>query len=67
MQEIPPLDLTEILANLVRQSEPFLDQLGVRRGTDKNHKACTCILFSSIYQVLTLLYVHTVAQINVTG
>lgn len=31
MQEIPPLDLPEILANLVRQSEPFLDQLGVRR------------------------------------
>ncbi|KAG2658912.1 digalactosyldiacylglycerol synthase 1, chloroplastic-like isoform X1 [Panicum virgatum] len=30
-KEIPPLDLTEILANLVRQSEPFLDQLGVRR------------------------------------
>jgi len=45
MQEIPPLYLTEILANLVRQSEPFLDQLGVRRGTDKNHKTCTCILF----------------------
>ncbi|CAD6250768.1 unnamed protein product [Miscanthus lutarioriparius] len=30
-KEIPPLDLPEILANLVRQSEPFLDQLGVRR------------------------------------
>ncbi|TVU29815.1 hypothetical protein EJB05_21402 [Eragrostis curvula] len=30
-KEVPPLDLTEILANLVRQSEPFLDQLGVRR------------------------------------
>ncbi|XP_062219256.1 digalactosyldiacylglycerol synthase 1, chloroplastic-like [Phragmites australis] len=30
-KEVPPLDLTEVLANLVRQSEPFLDQLGVRR------------------------------------
>ncbi|AQK71561.1 Digalactosyldiacylglycerol synthase 1 chloroplastic [Zea mays] len=30
-KEIQPLDLPEILANLVRQSEPFLDQLGVRR------------------------------------
>ena len=31
-QEVPPLDLTEILAYLVRQSGPFLDQLGIRRG-----------------------------------
>ncbi|GJN21250.1 hypothetical protein PR202_gb08711 [Eleusine coracana subsp. coracana] len=30
-KEVPPLDLTEIIANLVRQSEPFLDQLGVRK------------------------------------
>uniref|UniRef100_A0A0D9YTB5 Digalactosyldiacylglycerol synthase 1, chloroplastic n=1 Tax=Oryza glumipatula TaxID=40148 RepID=A0A0D9YTB5_9ORYZ len=30
-KEVPPLDLTEIMANLVRQSGPFLDQLGVRR------------------------------------
>nr|XP_051217271.1 digalactosyldiacylglycerol synthase 1, chloroplastic-like isoform X1 [Lolium perenne] len=30
-QEVPPLDLMEILAYLVRQSGPFLDQLGVRR------------------------------------
>lgn len=30
-KEIQPLDLPEILANLVRQSEPFLDHLGVRR------------------------------------
>jgi digalactosyldiacylglycerol synthase len=32
MQDVPPLYVTEILANLVRQSGPFLDQLGVRRG-----------------------------------
>jgi len=32
MQEVPPLHLTEILAYLVRQSGPFLDQLGIRRG-----------------------------------
>uniref|UniRef100_A0A0D9VGT2 Digalactosyldiacylglycerol synthase 1, chloroplastic n=1 Tax=Leersia perrieri TaxID=77586 RepID=A0A0D9VGT2_9ORYZ len=30
-KEVAPLDLTEIMANLVRQSGPFLDQLGVRR------------------------------------
>lgn len=35
MQEVPPLDLTEIMANLVRQSGPFLDQLGLRRGMHK--------------------------------
>lgn len=36
MQEVPPLHLTEIVAYLVRQSGPFLDQLGIRRGM-KNH------------------------------
>ncbi|GJN02993.1 hypothetical protein PR202_ga20389 [Eleusine coracana subsp. coracana] len=30
-KEVPPLDLPEILAYLVRQSGPFLDQLGIRR------------------------------------
>lgn len=30
-KEVPPLDLTQILAHLVRQSGPLLDQLGVRR------------------------------------
>ncbi|KAJ8754593.1 hypothetical protein K2173_010199 [Erythroxylum novogranatense] len=30
-QEVLPLDVPELLACLVRQSEPFLDQLGVRR------------------------------------
>lgn len=33
MQEVPPLDVQELLAHLVRQSSPFLDQLGIRRGT----------------------------------
>lgn len=32
IQEVPPLDVPELLAYLVRQSEPFLDQLGVRKG-----------------------------------
>ncbi|XP_021892437.1 digalactosyldiacylglycerol synthase 1, chloroplastic [Carica papaya] len=31
-KEVPPLDVPELLACLVRQSEPFLDQLGVRKG-----------------------------------
>ncbi|CAL5415366.1 unnamed protein product [Camellia sinensis] len=31
-KEVPPLDVPELLAYLVRQSEPFLDQIGVRRG-----------------------------------
>ncbi|CAN1277668.1 Digalactosyldiacylglycerol synthase 1, chloroplastic [Linum perenne] len=30
-QEVPPLDVPELLASLVKQSGPFLDQLGVRR------------------------------------
>ncbi|KAL5215713.1 hypothetical protein ABZP36_007114 [Zizania latifolia] len=30
-KEVLPLDLTEIMAYLVRQSGPFLDQLGIRR------------------------------------
>ncbi|KAL8129438.1 hypothetical protein V2J09_018593 [Rumex salicifolius] len=30
-KEVPPLDVPELLAYCVRQSEPFLDQLGVRR------------------------------------
>ncbi|XWS66555.1 hypothetical protein CRYUN_Cryun05aG0209800 [Craigia yunnanensis] len=31
LKEVPPLDVPELLAYLVRQSGPFLDQLGVRR------------------------------------
>ncbi|CAL5418115.1 unnamed protein product [Camellia sinensis] len=31
-KEVPPLDVPELLAYLVRQSGPFLDQIGVRRG-----------------------------------
>ncbi|XP_020535652.1 digalactosyldiacylglycerol synthase 1, chloroplastic isoform X2 [Jatropha curcas] len=31
-KEVPPLDVPELLAYFVRQSGPFLDQLGVRRG-----------------------------------
>ncbi|CAL5409186.1 unnamed protein product [Camellia sinensis] len=30
-KEVPPLDVPELLAFLVRQSGPFLDQIGVRR------------------------------------
>ncbi|PKI35318.1 hypothetical protein CRG98_044332, partial [Punica granatum] len=30
-KEVPPLDVPELLACLVRQSEPFLDQLGVKK------------------------------------
>ncbi|XP_030448917.1 digalactosyldiacylglycerol synthase 1, chloroplastic isoform X2 [Syzygium oleosum] len=30
-KKIPPLDVPELLACLIRQSEPFLDQLGVRK------------------------------------
>ncbi|KAG4163734.1 hypothetical protein ERO13_D01G191200v2 [Gossypium hirsutum] len=30
-KDVPPLDVPELLAYLVRQSGPFLDQLGVRR------------------------------------
>ncbi|XP_074281512.1 digalactosyldiacylglycerol synthase 1, chloroplastic isoform X1 [Silene latifolia] len=30
-EDVPPLDVTELLAYFVRQSGPFLDQLGIRR------------------------------------
>lgn len=30
-KEVPPLDVPELLAYFIRQSEPFLDQLGVKR------------------------------------
>ncbi|CAH2054020.1 unnamed protein product [Thlaspi arvense] len=30
-KDVPPLDVPELLACLVRQSEPFLDQIGVRK------------------------------------
>jgi len=33
LQEVRPLDVSELLAHFVRQSGPFLDQLGVKRGT----------------------------------
>lgn len=36
MQDVPPLHLTEIVTYLVRQSGPFLDQLGIQRGL-KHH------------------------------
>lgn len=29
---VAPLDVPELLENLVRQSEPLLDQLGVKKG-----------------------------------
>ncbi len=32
-QDVPPLDLPELLENLIRESEPLLDQLGFRKGT----------------------------------
>ncbi|KAM3324610.1 digalactosyldiacylglycerol synthase 1, chloroplastic isoform X1 [Capsicum chacoense] len=31
MKGVPPLDVPELLAYLVRQSSPFLDQIGIRR------------------------------------
>lgn len=30
--DVAPLDVPELLENLVRQSEPFLDQIGVKKG-----------------------------------
>ncbi|CAM6034254.1 unnamed protein product [Sphagnum compactum] len=37
-QDVPPLDLPELLENLVRESEPLLDQLGFRK--DVSEKVC---------------------------
>ncbi|XP_044501372.1 digalactosyldiacylglycerol synthase 1, chloroplastic-like [Mangifera indica] len=41
-KEVPPLDVPELLACLVRQSGPFLDQLGVRRGICDNIVEALC-------------------------
>ncbi|CAK9233852.1 unnamed protein product [Sphagnum troendelagicum] len=37
-QDVPPLDLPELLENLVRESEPLLDQLGFKK--DVSEKVC---------------------------
>jgi len=34
-QDVAPLDVPELLASLVKQSGPLLDQLGVRKGKVK--------------------------------
>jgi hypothetical protein len=52
LQEVPPLDLTEILAYLVWQSGPFLDQLGIRRGM-KHH--CWSALFGVLVPVVATI------------
>lgn len=41
-RDIPPLDVPELLAHLVRQSEPFLDQLGVKRDVCNKIVECLC-------------------------
>lgn len=37
MQDVPPLDIPELLAHLVKQSWPLFDHLGIRRGKKKLH------------------------------
>lgn len=32
VQEVPPLDLNELLAYFLKQSGPLFDQLGIKRG-----------------------------------
>jgi digalactosyldiacylglycerol synthase len=32
VQDVPPLDLGELLAYFVKQSVPLFDQLGIKRG-----------------------------------
>ncbi|KAG6547818.1 hypothetical protein Mapa_010635 [Marchantia paleacea] len=39
--DVAPLDVTELLENLVRQSEPWLDQLGVKK--DVSEKLCEAL------------------------
>lgn len=47
MQEVPPLDLPELLAYLVRQSVPLFDQLGISRGM-KIHVSFHCIFLNYV-------------------
>ncbi|KAI7992619.1 hypothetical protein LOK49_LG12G02958 [Camellia lanceoleosa] len=51
-KEVPPLDVPELLAYLVRQSGPFLDQIGVRRGTIDNGLV---LVFSQSGPIRTML------------
>jgi hypothetical protein len=37
MQEVPPLDLNELLAYFLKQSGPLFDQLGIKRGTGHDY------------------------------
>ncbi|CAN4109448.1 unnamed protein product [Withania somnifera] len=41
-KEVPPLDVPELLAYLVRQSSPFLDQIGIRRDITEKIVASLC-------------------------
>ncbi|KAE9619552.1 Digalactosyldiacylglycerol synthase 1 [Lupinus albus] len=49
-KEVPPLDVPELLASFIRQSGPFLDQLGVRR--DVCDKIVECLYNKSKNQFL---------------
>ncbi|CAN4118773.1 unnamed protein product [Withania somnifera] len=41
-KEVPPLDVPELLAYLVRQSSPFLDQIGIRRDISEKIVESLC-------------------------
>jgi hypothetical protein len=70
LQEVPPLDVPELLAYFVKQSGPFLDQLGVSRGTllcltsMKFHCQYVCCLATSSLAMETFLFQHSNLHIS---
>lgn len=54
-QEVPPLDFQELLACLVRQSGPFLDHLGVKRG-NKFVISCCLYYFWTFVNIIFIRY-----------
>ncbi|CAO2820196.1 unnamed protein product [Amaranthus hypochondriacus] len=55
-KEVPPLDVPELLAHFVRQSEPFLDQLGVRK------EICDKIVDSLCSKRKNQLFMHSISS-----
>ena len=54
MQEVPPLDVPELLAYLVKQSGPLFDQLGVGRGKKKWYLLINLMIYPFYFFILKL-------------
>jgi hypothetical protein len=55
MQEVPPLDLNELLAYFLKQSGPLFDHFGIKRGTGHDYSYMISGLQNSGINVCELL------------